>query len=187
MTIIKPENLRKEPQSFDLSVKTDEIEYAPDIRPVDNLHVKGLAELLEEHGEPGGVIEDIRVRAKFDGRFELLCARCLEPSQKELKGEFDLIFRPSSADARTGEHSISEAETEIGYYEESGLVLEDVVREQVLLTLPDRLLCKPDCKGLCPHCGQNLNEASCTCEETRTDPRWNALKDLAGSIGQPKK
>ncbi|MBS1814145.1 MAG: DUF177 domain-containing protein [Acidobacteria bacterium] len=183
---IKSENLRKEPLKLDLEIPENAIEYAPDIRQAGPLHVSGQAELIEEHGGPGGVIEDIRLRAKFGGRFELLCARCLEPSERDLKGEFDLIFRPSSADVRTGEHAISEAETEIGYYEESGLVLEDVVREQVLLSLPDRLLCKPDCKGLCPQCGQNLNETSCHCDNTRTDPRWNALKDLAESIGQPK-
>ena len=186
ISAIRPEDLRKEPLKLDLAIPEGAIDYAPDIRQVGNLRISGQAEVIEEHGGVGGVIEDIRLRAKFDGRFELLCARCLEPSQQNLKGEFDLIFRPSSADARLGERAISEAETEIGYYEESGLVLEDVVREQVLLSLPDRLLCKPDCKGLCPQCGQNLNEASCHCDNTRTDPRWNALKDLAGSIGQPK-
>ena len=184
--VIKPENLRKEPLHLDIAIPEGSIDYAPDIRQLGDLHISGQAEVIEEHGDAGGVIEDIRVRAKFDGRFELLCARCLEPSEQDLKGEFDLIFRPSSVDARTGERAISEAETEIGYYEESGLVLEDVVREQVLLSLPDRLLCKPDCKGLCPQCGQNLNEASCHCDNTTSDPRWNALKDLAGSIGQPK-
>lgn len=186
MTTIQPIDLRLEPLAIDTVVPEGTIDYAADIRQLGDLRVQGKAEVIEEHGDEGGTIEDIRLRAAFDGRFELLCARCLEPSEKQLEGEFDLIFRPSGADLRTGEHAISEAETEIGYYEESGLVLEDVVREQVLLSLPDRLLCKPDCKGLCPHCGQNLNEAGCNCESQKVDPRWNALKDLAGAIGQPK-
>jgi len=90
--------------------------------------------------------------------------------------------KPQAADADSGERAITEDETEIGYYDESGLLLEDVVREQVLLSLPARTLCTPDCKGLCPRCGQNLNSASCNCESTAVDPRWNALAGLAGRI-----
>ncbi len=97
-----------------------------------------------------------------------------------LSGDFDLIFRPEEADADAGERSITADETEIGYYRESGLLLEDVVREQVLLSLPSRTLCTADCKGLCPRCGQNLNQAKCSCDEASADPRWNALAGLAG-------
>jgi len=60
------------------------------------------------------------------------------------------------------------------------------VREQVLLSLPSRTLCKEDCKGLCPRCGQNLNLATCSCN-TSSEPEhnlsgWNALAGLAGTI-----
>ena len=107
-------------------------------------------------------VADIRLRAAYEGDFELLCARCVEPVATPLGGNFDLLFRPQAADADAGERSITPDETEIGYYEESGLSLEDVVREQVLLSLPSRTLCKEDCKGLCPRCGQNLNLGSAT-------------------------
>jgi uncharacterized protein len=56
------------------------------------------------------------------------------------------------------------------------------VREQVLLSLPSRTLCQPDCKGLCPRCGQNLNQATCNCNSAEQhDPRWKALAALAGT------
>ena len=90
--------------------------------------------------------------------------------------------RPADADAVTGERSITPDDTEIGYYEKSGLLLEDVLREQVLLSLPDRALCKPDCKGLCPRCGQNLNQEACSCDAAPVDTRWSALADLADRI-----
>jgi len=61
-------------------------------------------------------------------------------------------------------------------------LLEDVVREQVLLSLPSRTLCTADCKGLCPRCGQNLNQAKCSCEEAPADLRWNALAGLADKL-----
>jgi len=61
-------------------------------------------------------------------------------------------------------------------------LLEDVLREQVLLSLPVRTLCKPDCKGLCPRCGQNRNSQPCSCDEGQPDPRWEALAELRSRI-----
>jgi uncharacterized protein len=103
----------------------------------------------------------------------------VEPVPLPIEGEFDLIFRPESADAESGERAITEDETEIGYYERSGLLLEDAVREQVLLGLPGRALCRQECKGLCPKCGANRNQVDCGCDEAPTDPRWNALAGLS--------
>jgi uncharacterized protein len=85
-------------------------------------------------------------------------------------------------DANGAERAISTSETEIGYYNGDGLVLEDVLREQVLLSLPEKTLCRADCNGLCPSCGRNLNTEQCSCESTAVDPRWNALSDLRSKI-----
>lgn len=175
---ITPANLIPDPLQLDLTIPPGEIDYAPDVRQTGTLHVKGAADRIEEHGGAREVVIDIRVRARCRGMFELLCARCLEPIGHHADLRFDLIFRPGGTDAEPGERSISEAETEIGYYEESGLLLEDVVREQVLLSLPDRSLCREDCKGLCSHCGGNRNEIDCTCAEAGIDPRWSALQAL---------
>ena len=161
--LITPLQLEKEPLAIDLTLEPGAIDYAPDIRQLGPLPVQGTADLLVEHRGPQQFVQDIRLRAAYNGQFELLCARCLEPVHQPLQGEFDLIFRPQAVDADPGEHAITTEETEIGYYEESGLLLEDVVREQVLLSLPGRTLCTPDCKGLCPRCGQNLNQATCAC------------------------
>ena len=89
-------------------------------------------------------------------------------------------------DAQGGEYAISEDETEIGYYERSGLLLEDAVREQVLLALPARTLCQEACKGLCPHCGTDLNQATCDCGTTSGDPRWGALAGLGLGSAKPQ-
>jgi uncharacterized protein len=177
--LITTAQLHKENITLDENLPEGAIDYTADIRQVGPLSVKGKAELLEEHRGHGDIVDDIRLRAKFAGKFELLCARCLEPVNDELKGEFDLIFRPEAADAEAGERAITEEETEIGYYGKSGLLLEDAIREQVLLALPGRTLCKDDCQGLCPHCGLNRNSTPCHCEESHTDPRWNALAGLA--------
>ncbi len=107
------------------------------------------------------------------------------PSSHSLGGDFDLLFRPLGVDAPSvalTDRALAAPDTEIGYYQEGGLVLEDVLREQVLLSLPARTLCSPDCKGLCPRCGHNLNTDPCTCEDPSSDPRWSALSDLRSRL-----
>ena len=180
--LIKPIDLQDQPLPLDESLPAGPVDYTADVRQVGPLAVKGEADLITEHRGHKETVDDIRLRARYDGDFELLCARCLEPVQKHLTGDFDLIFRPESVDGESGERSISEEETEIGYYGKSGLQLEDVVREQVLLSLPARTLCEPDCKGLCQRCGQNLNQLRCSCGEAPADPRWNALSSLAQEL-----
>jgi uncharacterized protein len=179
--LITPLQLEKEPLLFSESILPGALDYAPDIAQVGPLPVIGRADLLLENRGHREQVADIRLRAAYRGHFELLCARCVEPVPTPLAGEFDLIFRPQSADADSRERAITLDETEIGYYEESGLSLEDVVREQVLLSLPTRTLCSEDCKGLCPRCGQNLNLEPCSCNPI-SDPRWNALAGLASTI-----
>lgn len=173
--LITPLLLADEPLLINEQLPEGAVEYTPDVRQAGPLAVQGRAELLVEHRGPREQVEDIRLRAHVSGQFELLCARCLEPVQQAVDTEFDLIFRPAGVDASAGEHAITEDETEIGYYEASGLPLEDAVREQVLLALPGRVLCKEDCKGLCPHCGADRNQADCSCDDRPADPRWNAL------------
>ena len=179
--LITPFDLQNEPLTFREVMEPGVIDYADDTRQVGLLPVEGKADLIVEHRGPQQEVDDIRVRATYRGEFEVLCARCVEPVAVPLAGDFDLLFRPENADAEAGERAITEDETEIGYYGKNGLLLEDVVREQVLLSLPGRTLCGPDCKGLCVHCGQNLNAGSCQCAHTAsTDPRWNALKAVIG-------
>jgi uncharacterized protein len=176
------QDLQQEPIEFSENFAPGAIAYGEEARAVSPLTVSGRADLVEEIHGPHDVVEDIRVRGKYAGKFELPCARCLEPVEEELQGEFDLLYRPTGLPFDSAEHSISSSETEIGYYQGDGLDLEDVLREQVLLTLPARALCLADCKGLCPHCGQNLNRGSCTCEAVVPDTRWNDLADLRNRV-----
>ena len=177
--LITPAQLVDEPLALKETIPAGAIDYAPDIQQIGPLTLEGQAELIVEHRGPREFVDDIRLRAHFEGRFEQLCARCLEPVQQPVTGNFDLIFRPGGVDAEAGERAITEDETEIGYYEESGLLLEDAVREQVLLTMPGRTLCQEDCKGLCPHCGADRNRTECACDERPLDPRLSVLAGFA--------
>jgi uncharacterized protein len=174
--------LEREPIDFDLELAPGTIDFGEEAEQTGNLATDGRAEVLHEHRGPKDIVADIRLRGRFAGNFQVPCARCVEPVEIPLAADFDLIFRPATADTEVPERSITAPETEIGYYQKDSLSLEDVLREQVLLALPVRTLCKPDCKGLCPRCGENRNNQACSCDEGPSDPRWEALADLRGRI-----
>jgi len=178
----KVSELEREPIDFDLQLAPSAVGYGEEAEQVGNLSTSGRAEVLHEHRGPRDIVADIRLRGQFSGRFQVPCARCVEPVEIPLAAEFDLIFRPAGADSEAPERSITAPETEIGYYLKDSLLLEDVLREQVLLSLPVRTLCKPDCKGLCQSCGANRNSQTCICEEGPKDPRWEALSGLRSKI-----
>jgi uncharacterized protein len=178
----KVSELERDPIDFNLALKPGAVDLGEEAEQVGDLATEGRAEVLHEHRGPKDIVADIRLRGSFAGTFQVPCARCVEPVEIPLKAEFDLIFRPAEADSEALERSITAPETEIGYYQKDSLLLEDVLREQVLLTLPVRTLCKPDCKGLCPRCGENRNTTACTCDDGPSDPRWEALSGLRGRI-----
>lgn len=142
------------------------------------LKAAGHAELIRENRGSQEVVEDIRLVGRFSTQVEVHCARCLDPVRQNVGEDFDLLYRPTGVDAKGDDASIGPAETEIGYYQGEGLLLEDVLQEQVILALPVKLVCSLECKGLCPHCGLNLNLESCECVSVIGNPRWAALEDI---------
>ena len=175
-------DLQREPVRFDLRLDPGAIDFGDEASQTSPIAVNGEAELLREHRGPREIVEDIRVRAHWQGDFQVPCARCLDPVRHALGGDFDLLFRPLGVDAGPAERALGAPETEIGYYQEDSLSLEDVLREQVLLSLPARTLCRSDCKGLCPRCGRNRNTEACACEDSPSDPRWSSLSDLRSQL-----
>lgn len=119
----------------------------------------------------GGEIEAIEGnRVVLEGRVQTgwtgECRRCLQM----MTGDIDVSVR------EIFEQQNTEGET---YPINTGRIAADqVAREAVMLELPVAPLCRPDCKGLCPSCGANLNEAECGCKVDVTDPRWAALDQL---------
>jgi len=176
--LIRVRELELHQLEFDENYQPGAIEFGGEFRQLGPLHSQGHAELIVEHRGHHQDVEDIRLVGKVEAHLEIGCARCLEPVGHEVSRSFDLIFRPQGVDRRAEEASISEAETEIGYYVGEGLLLEDALREQVLLATPARALCREECKGLCPQCGRNLNVEPCNCEQHVSDPRWEALSEI---------
>jgi uncharacterized protein len=175
---IKIKDLELRNLEFDESFAPGVIALGDDQVQTTPLKAMGRAELIRENRGARDVVEDIRLVGSFSTEVEVRCARCLEPVDNAIAEKFDLLYRPLGVDARGDEVAISQAETEIGYYQGEGLLLEDVLKEQVLLALPLKQVCRASCKGLCPHCGKNLNVESCDCVATMQDPRWAALEDI---------
>jgi len=163
----------------DLAVRKVQIRksYAPgsidyglsEVKQVEPVQVVATAELLEGQ---------IRVAGELETRMEMVCARCLEPVMEEVHREFDLFYQPLPKGTKPEEERLKDDDTEIGFFEGEGLFLADVLKEQVLLSLPMKVICQSDCRGLCPHCGANLNHEQCRCDRHSTDPRLAPLARL---------
>jgi uncharacterized protein len=171
-------DLELHPLDFEEQFQAGVLDFGEEIRQRNTLKTSGRAEVVEEHHGKHESITDLRLRGRLSAEFELLCARCLDPVPQKVHREFDLLYRPLGADAGRDELSVTVAEAEIGYYQGDGILLEDVLREQVLLALPLKVTCREDCKGLCPYCGKNLNQEQCSCSVPMEDPRRTALKEV---------
>ena len=158
---------------FDETFRAGQIDFAGDqLEQQSVLRAGGEAALVAD--SPA----EIRIQGRYQVEMAAACDRCLEPTRYPLEGSFDLCYRPVETIAREEEVGIDEAESEIGFYEGGGIELEDVLREQILLALPMQRICREDCKGICPVCGQNRNQAACNCKMEDAAGRWGALRNL---------
>lgn len=119
-----------------------------------------------------GTAKDLSGFLRLSGtvRYELhaLCARCLTPVTQTRDGSVDLPV------LKEDEESEEEAITAEGDRIDLVAAAEDLI----LIDMPIRLLCREDCKGLCPVCGKNRNEGDCHCKPQETDPRLAGLADF---------
>jgi uncharacterized protein len=128
-----------------------------------------------------------RLVGRVSTALELTCSRCLEAFRLPLDAAFDLIYTPAQDNVGEGEIEIEDDDLSTAFYRDETIDLGDLMREQFLLALPMKPLCGDGCRGLCPHCGTNLNLAVCGCSQEWTDPRLDALKDLTpGGSREPR-
>lgn len=121
---------------------------------------------------------ELRIHVQVTGAIEVLCARCLTSQPREVAGDWHLIYHPASELAPAQEVEIHEGDTDVGFFVGRGVEVEEMLREQILLALPMRTLCRDECRGLCPQCGKNWNEGPCACPPLAGDERWRKLAEI---------
>ncbi|HEY8459643.1 MAG TPA: DUF177 domain-containing protein [Blastocatellia bacterium] len=120
--------------------------------------------------------QDIRLRGEIKAGISAPCDRCLSEVEIPARIPFDLFYAPVEPGA-PGERELFERDLDFGSYENDQIDLDELVLEQLELSLPSRVLCREECRGLCPQCGADLNIEQCECKP-QIDPRWRALADL---------
>lgn len=123
-------------------------------------------------------VEGVLVTGRLSTRVELACDRCLSAFAQSIQFELEDEFKPS-IDIVSGASLPFDPDDRDNLIDDHHILdITEVVRQRLLLNLPAHPLCRPDCRGLCPTCGQNLNEGACHCHAEGGDPRWAALRDL---------
>ena len=132
-----------------------------------------LDEPLRVHLDLEEQFDDVVANGTLQAKANMPCRRCLEPVDVELDHPVRLLFRAGITEL--------EAESEEGHVyalpeKAKELDLTHPIREHVILGMPQYVLCKEDCRGLCPHCGVDQNRGTCDCTQDPADDRWAALK-----------
>ncbi|WP_157047258.1 YceD family protein [Alkaliphilus metalliredigens] len=130
---------------------------------------------IQVMGNIYAVNEQLYLTCTYEGKLEVNCGRCLEPFIHAFYSRInaELMLNDQSTD--------EEEEDDVLFYEDNTIDLEKVVVDQLIISLPMKLICDNDCKGLCSQCGKSLNKEICQCtlaEDHDVDPRLTKLKKL---------
>ncbi len=113
------------------------------------------------------------------GELRLACDRCLDTYCYEIHRRFRVALSPPELqETFQSETELEMEDMAVEFIENSNVDLDDVIREQIYLSLPMKTLCSEACAGLCPGCGINLNRETCTCNGSSGHPAFQKLKSL---------
>lgn len=123
----------------------------------------------------------VRVSGSLSAQLEVGCVRCLAAFPFDIEQEFEVSYRRAVADGGDLDAELDESDLDLDYYGDEGIDLQQLLGEQLLLSLPMKPLCQKDCKGLCSQCGINLNNKTCDCKP-EVDPRLASLGTLRDQL-----
>ena len=139
-----------------------------------------------------GTVEFLRTKAGVLVRASLslvepeLCSRCLRPLEETVSIDFEEEFQ-ATTDLRSGAQIVQDRDPDAFTIDENHILdLTEAVRQYREVSLDMQPLCRPDCRGLCPRCGQDLNQAACGCDKGAIDDRWADLNALRAVISEGK-
>ncbi|NIR49485.1 DUF177 domain-containing protein [candidate division KSB1 bacterium] len=117
--------------------------------------------------------KNIVVSTQVGAKVDYLCDSCLTAFTDTIEEQFEVLFTTDRAFADTDEDLVRLIDARTREID-----LKTGVRDGLLLSIPMKVTCSENCKGLCSHCGANLNETSCECKHETIDPRWEKLRKL---------
>ncbi|MFY9269940.1 MAG: DUF177 domain-containing protein [Candidatus Manganitrophaceae bacterium] len=106
------------------------------------------------------------------------CGRCLKQFKTKIESDFHAEYLPRHGVSSEMEKELSQGDLAFHIYEDDTIDIDQEVEEQLILSIPMRPLCREECRGLCPQCGEDLNLKQCACPQETIDPRWSTLKEL---------
>ena len=151
--------------------------YHPDeLNPVDErVTLAGAAEVKGRVSRTG---DGVAVNGHVETRVQLECDRCLKPVELPVSADFALEYITEADYESSSAAALNEEEMSVSVFDGESIDVDEIVKEQILLAVPARTLCREDCKGICPECGIDLNTVQCDCAAEEVDPRWAALKSF---------
>ena len=158
------------------------------LEPKERFNIDSTGCVLAEDVKVQGTLESIGLEILCKGSLEtglsVTCTRCLSDFSFVVKSELKVQFIPRNDNIKLAhEIELTELDVEQEFYEEGRVDLSSPARDLILLSLPQVILCRQDCKGLCPECGTNLNVNKCDCKnEGSYDPRLAVLQQLKDKL-----
>ena len=154
--------------------------YAPDDLVLEDERVK-----LIEPAEVAGKVRQQGRRAHVSGRVTALvqaeCDRCLKLVELPIDSHFKLEYVTGEDYRAQQVVELTDEDLDLTVFDGEAIDIDELVKEELLLAVPDHVLCSEGCKGICAVCGANKNSVECGCEAREIDPRWAGLKKLVNS------
>jgi uncharacterized protein len=123
------------------------------------------------------IVDTVFIKGNVFAAINACCSRCLEEVSIAAGGDFAYSLVPAKPENREDVELTAE-ELGISYYPGDFIDLTPIIYEQIILQIPIKILCREECRGLCPQCGINKNDSSCSCSSKVVDDRMAALKNF---------
>ncbi len=174
---IEIEDLRDEPLHVQHTYKLGELAF------------KRADALLAEPVEADFVLthknRDLHIGGRVRTILRCRCARCASEFEQEVAARFELSYLPQPAGAKENEEiELRYDDMDIGFYDGVRFDVDLMVAEQIELSLPMKLVCREECRGLCYRCGRDLNEGPCGCVPDERDPRLSVLLEFRKKMNE---
>ena len=111
-------------------------------------------------------------------RVQLECDRCLKALEQAVDSKFKLEYVTPEDYQAQQVAELTEDDLDLSIFDGEVIDIDELVTEEILLAVPDHILCNENCKGICDRCGADRNSTDCGCETKHADPRWAGLKEL---------